>query len=352
MTLFCEYNKSNMKKVLQVKITVSVNLRCLESLIQIKTKRKEVWRMPNLTTPIPPKLSGDTREDINALKRWGTALVDELSYLFNNLDVSNVVEARSVKAENIETKDAKISNAQIGNLSAEKLVTGKINTGLVDVEDKDGLLSISGSEIVISDRERERFVASFDKSTNTFRFELYNKNGEPTVHIDSRGNALFKGVLEGAEMYASTIIGTDSGSYKSVDGGVFADIDQTGIKIMQDDNGIRQQKIGMSVSDDGIAYMILGAGDGSGGSNINGVVYTNGAFKIEKNESYTNMGIVGKAPFIHFWEDTGELWLNGNRVLINGRDLQTNVEDAESDIQDIKKEINRIWATINSTETE
>ena len=46
--------------------------------------------MPNLTTPIPPKLTGAAGDDIKAIKKWGTALIDELSYIFNNLDAGNV----------------------------------------------------------------------------------------------------------------------------------------------------------------------------------------------------------------------------------------------------------------------
>ena len=59
--------------------------------------------MPNLTTPIPSRLTGDVQTDVQALKKWGTALIDELTYIFNNLDAGNVSEAASVKAENIDT---------------------------------------------------------------------------------------------------------------------------------------------------------------------------------------------------------------------------------------------------------
>ena len=55
--------------------------------------------MPNLTTPIPSRLTGDVQTDVQALKKWGTALIDELTYIFNNLDAGNVSEAASVKAE-------------------------------------------------------------------------------------------------------------------------------------------------------------------------------------------------------------------------------------------------------------
>ncbi len=274
--------------------------------------------MPNLTTPIPPKLTGDASADVAQLKNWGTALIDELTYLFNNLDSGNVIEAASVKAENIETTNAKITNAQIGVLSADKLTTGSLDTEKVSVRDKDGNLTISGSSVILKDRNRNRFVAAYNKNTGEFKFELYNESGQPTVSIGSGGNAVFSGILESARIFSSTIVGTDKNSYETKSGGVFADIDEKGIKVMQDKNGIRNQKLGMTVANDGTAYMVLGAGDGSGRVTINDVVYTNGSFKIEKNESYASLGIVGSNPFINFWDDSGELWLSGSQVMING----------------------------------
>ena len=127
--------------------------------------------MPNLTTPIPPKLTGDTGRDIRAVKEWGTALVDELSYLFQNLDAGNVSEAAAVKAENIDTNNAKISNAQIGALTADKLTAGTVDTAKVSVRDNSGKMEISGSKLIIRDRgERTRFLAAYDKDTQKFQF--------------------------------------------------------------------------------------------------------------------------------------------------------------------------------------
>ena len=60
--------------------------------------------MPNLTAPIPSKLTGDNETDIKMLKNWGTALIDELSFIINNLDAGNVSEAAEVKAENINQR--------------------------------------------------------------------------------------------------------------------------------------------------------------------------------------------------------------------------------------------------------
>lgn len=311
--------------------------------------------MPNFTTPIPPKLTGDTAADVGTLKRWGTALVDELTYLFNNLDSGNVIEAASVKAENIETKNAKISNAQIGALSADKLVAGSVDTNRVTVSDSGGKMSISGSQIVISDSNRERFVAAYDKDSDKFSFVLYNSLGEATVEINNSGDAMFKGTvassrilssdIESTEIFSSTIVGTDKESYNNISGNVFAEIDKTGIKVMQDADGARKQKIGMTVSNEGDAYLVLGAGNGSGQHKINGVVYTTGAFNIEKNAAYAKVGFVGLKPNIIFYEDSQELHLSGKKVIINDIDVADKISKAESSIAELKAKVDAMTAS-------
>lgn len=289
--------------------------------------------MPNLTAPIPPKLTGETERDLKRIREWGTALVDELSYLFSNLDAGNVSEAASVKAERIDTANAKISNAQIGALNADKLAAGTIDTGRVTVSSDDGSLELADAKIVIRDPERERFLAAYDRASGKFQFVLYNEKGVPSVYINSAGDAVFTGKAESAAIFASTIVGTDSASYAAGRGGVFVLLDPTGMKIMQDQDGKRRQKLGMSVGDDGTACLVLGAGNGEGAHSVNGVVYTNGTFKIEKNDQYANMGLVGYAPFVTFWEESGELWLSGSRVLVNGVDLAAKIQELEKRMQ-------------------
>ena len=288
--------------------------------------------MPNLTTPIPPKLTGQTEKDLLQLKQWGTALIDELSYILNNLDAGNVSEAASVKAENIDTASATISNAQIGALTADKLIAGTVDTNKVTVSGNNGALELSDAQIIIRDKNNTRFMVAYDSQTGKFYFLLCNKEGNPTVSIDSSGDAVFTGRVESSSVYSSTIIGTDSISYGTNSGGVFAQLDPAGIKIMQDNDGVRRQKLGMSVGNDGTSYIVLGAGNGEGSHSINGVVYTNGTFKIEKNDQYASMGLVGYAPFIHFWEASGELWLSGSKVKVNGIDYAEKIQELESRI--------------------
>ena len=287
--------------------------------------------MPNLTTPIPPKLTGAAGDDIKAIKKWGTALIDELSYIFNNLDAGNVSEAASVKAENIDTSNAKIQNAQIGNLTADKLRTGQLNTNLVTVESDFGNLSMSGSSIIQRDNKEERFKVEYDPDTGLFSFVINNSEGNPTVYINSFGNAVFSGRVDSSEIFSSTIVGTDSVSYLQKNGGVFAEMDTKGIKILQDKNQKRLQKLGMSVGDDGTAYIVLGSGDGSGEVTINGVKYSNGSFVIQKNSTYSSFGTVGGSTVLSFMDD-GDLWIRGDRVLINGRDVLKEIDEIKKQI--------------------
>ena len=194
-------------------------------------------------------------------------------------------------------------------------------------------LELADAKIVGRDPERERFLAAYDRASGKFQFVLYNEKGVPSVYINSAGDAVFTGKAESAAIFASTIVGTDSASYAAGSGGVFVLLDPTGMKIMQDQNGKRRQKLGMSVGDDGTSCLVLGAGNGEGSHSVNGVVYTNGTFKIEKNDQYANMGLVGYAPFVTFWEESGELWLSGSRVLVNGVDLAAKIQELEKRIE-------------------
>ena len=80
--------------------------------------------------------------------------------------------------------------------------------------------------------------------------------------------------------------------------------------------------------------MAFGAGDGTGKVTINGVTYSNGSFLIQKNESYTSMGVVGDNGIISFM-DGGELWLRGTDVLVNGRNVLDEIDSLKSQINNL-----------------
>lgn len=78
-------------------------------------------------------------------------------------------------------------------------------------------------------------------------------------------------------------------------------MDTKGIKILQDKNQKRLQKLGMSVGDDGTAYIVLGSGDGSGEVTINGVKYSNGSLLYKKTRHISSFGTVGGSTFYLLW---------------------------------------------------
>lgn len=282
--------------------------------------------MPNLITPAPPELTENVQENLKRFKDWGAALIDDLTYLFAHLDSANVIEAGSVKAENIDVSNAQIESAQIGSISADKIQSGVLNTNKILIADEGSNLTITGNVFSIRDGLGTRFAIAYEKAADYFEFGVFDKQGNEVIGLHGDGNACFQGRVTGSEMYASTIVGTDLHSYQNYCGGVFAQLDPTGIKMMHDQNYERLQKLGMSVGDDGTAYVVLGAGNGEGRHQINGVVYTNGSFKIEKNDSYASLGLVGYMPQIFFWEGSENLWLSGNRVLINGIDVLSKLD--------------------------
>ena len=66
--------------------------------------------------------------------------------------------------------------------------------------------------------------------------------------------------------------------------------------------------------------MVMGAGNGSEETVINGVRYSNGSFLIKREKGSAALNMVGSKAIAAFM-DNGELWLSGEKVLINGRDI-------------------------------
>lgn len=154
--------------------------------------------MPNLTTPIPPKLKPDSRSALNQLKEWGTSLIDELSFILNNLDATNVSEAASVKAENIDVTNGKILNAQIKNLTADKITAGTIDLSQgITVKSSDNSLKITSNMISISENGSLR-VAMGKDDDGKFIFMLTDGNGNGLL-LDESGEAVFSGTINTAK---------------------------------------------------------------------------------------------------------------------------------------------------------
>lgn len=148
--------------------------------------------MPNLTTPIPPMLSQETKTALKQLKEWGTALIDELSFILNNLDSSNVTEAAMVKAENIDVTDGKILNAQIKNLTADKITAGTIDLSQgITVKSSDDSLKITANTISISENGELRVLMG-KNDNGSFVFMITDGNGNGLM-LDDNGEAVFSG---------------------------------------------------------------------------------------------------------------------------------------------------------------
>lgn len=148
--------------------------------------------MPNLTTPIPPMLSQETKTALKQLKEWGTALIDELGFILNNLDSSNVTEAAMVKAENIDVTDGKILNAQIKNLTADKITAGTIDLSQgITVKSSDDSLKITANTISISENGELRVLMG-KNDNGSFVFMITDGNGNGLM-LDDNGEAVFSG---------------------------------------------------------------------------------------------------------------------------------------------------------------
>lgn len=148
--------------------------------------------MPNLTTPIPPMLSQETKTALKQLKEWGTALIDELGFILNNLDSSNVTEAAMVKAENIDVTDGKILNAQIKNLTADKITAGTIDLSQgITVKGSDDSLKITANTISISENGELRVLMG-KNDNGSFVFMITDGNGNGLM-LDDNGEAVFSG---------------------------------------------------------------------------------------------------------------------------------------------------------------
>lgn len=143
---------------------------------------------------------------VNNMQDWCVSLVEQVRFVLNNLDASNVSEAASVKAENIDTRFAKIKSAQIQSLKADKIKTGTLHvTEEMTIQNNDGSIKFLSDSIVFSDPDgTQRLAMGRVDGSETFVFVLYDKEGNPTLTMDSNGAGIFAGMIRtGKDCYVS-----------------------------------------------------------------------------------------------------------------------------------------------------
>lgn len=170
--------------------------------------------MPNLTTPFLNLGGTDINKDMDDVQNWSIALIDELKYMFCNLDAGNCQEAAKVKAQNIDCTKARIKSAQIQSLQAHK-----IKTGTLDVSDKVTIqgesdaarMTMNAQTLIFYDKDEQgreipRIYMGFDSNSGKYVFEVYNKEGQEEIHMNDDGNVVFCGTISGGKIESETDI--------------------------------------------------------------------------------------------------------------------------------------------------
>lgn len=309
--------------------------------------------MPLLTVGYPME-KYDTDANLSEVRSVLNETIDQLRYILCNLDTGNVIEAASVKAQNIDVGQAKILDAQIGSLTADKLYAGTIDSGKVSISNKSNSqrIDITGSYIHFTEGGTDRAGIGY-LPDGTFVFYINDPSGQQTrIGLDSNGNAYVMGTIESSvinssSIYASKIVGASKEVYDAFPPsgtgtevpGVFAEMDQTGIKIMQDEYAAdettivnRLQKIGLTVDDAGKAILVLGAGHGGASTKtFNGVTYSDNCFVIDKGDGATSLYIYGATDGnITFTNDGGAGKVTVDGIYVKGLSEDvTELKDAD-----------------------
>lgn len=261
--------------------------------------------MPLLTVGYPME-KYDTDANLAEVRSVLNETIDQLRYILCNLDSGNVIEAASVKAQNIDVGQAKILDAQIGSLTADKIYTGTLDSGKVTISDSTSSkkIEITGSYISFTDGGIDRAAMGYLKD-GTFVFYIKDPTGQYVqIGLDSNGTAYVRGIIDSSTIYASQIIGATRTNAADVTiDKVFAVVDPAGIGILQDKNGQRLQKIGMTVDSQGNAILVLGAGNGENSVTINDVTYSDDSFIIEKGDGVATLAIRGADSGIAFFNN-------------------------------------------------
>lgn len=169
--------------------------------------------MPNLTTPFLHLGGTDINKDMDDVQNWSISLIDELKYLFCNLDAGNCQEAAKVKAQNIDCTRARISSAQIQSLKASKIKTGTLDVSdrvTIQGESDAARMVMNAQTLIFYDKDEQgeeipRIYMGFDGEK--YVFLVQNSEATQGIHMDENGNIIITGLFStGTEGQARTII--------------------------------------------------------------------------------------------------------------------------------------------------
>lgn len=170
--------------------------------------------MPNLTTPFLHLGGTDINKDMDDVQNWSISLIDELKYLFCNLDAGNCQEAAKVKAQNIDCTKARISSAQIQSLKASKIKTGTLDVSdrvTIQGESDAARMVMNAQTLIFYDKDEQgeeipRIYMGFDSDSGKYVFEVYNKEGQKEIYMNDDGNVVFCGTIRGGKIESDTDI--------------------------------------------------------------------------------------------------------------------------------------------------
>lgn len=274
----------------------------------IKEDSTEGTERTETLTITPPSWAEST---LRITDRFGVRSMGQVYYDDYRNPTAAVAISKSVLAMGRKVNGAWQWNNVIangaGNLDARMWV-GSLSTTLVDIMSDSGKLAIQDNLIIMKDKaNKTRLKMGYDGKQYTF--ELYDTSGAKTAYLDENGTLCLAGKL-----FASHVIGVSKEEYEAFPAeesqkvpGVFAQIDPNGIKVMQDSDGVRLQKMGMTVNQSGNPILVIGAGNGYNKMTFNGVTYSDDCFVIEKSPTAVTLQLMGTGSVIQFTPEAVKL---------------------------------------------
>lgn len=125
------------------------------------------------------------------------------TYISHDIDTSEVIETFGKLLHQL--------NAIMNNMDSDNVK--RLNTNKTVIKSEDGCTELSGSQIKMTDAAgTKRAVLGNNKKNGKFYFTIYDGEGNPAISLDNDGNAVFTGIVSGAQITSgSTInVGTDA----------------------------------------------------------------------------------------------------------------------------------------------